>query len=164
MATPDFILALREKVGTAPLWLSGATAVVLTPQRDRALFVRRSDNGEWTPVTGIIDPLEHPARAALREIEEETGVRARVLHLVAMDTVGPMTYPNGDEASYLDLAFVCEWKAGEPHPADGENTEARWFPADQPPPMNTRFTRVYARALEQLENGVTTTDLPADVR
>ncbi|MET0713590.1 MAG: ADP-ribose pyrophosphatase, partial [Mycetocola sp.] len=29
MATPDFVLALREKIGTAPLWLSGVTAVVV---------------------------------------------------------------------------------------------------------------------------------------
>ena len=54
MATPDFVLALREKIGTDPLWLPGATAVVV---RDRSvLLVRRADTGEWTPVTGIVDP------------------------------------------------------------------------------------------------------------
>jgi hypothetical protein len=29
MATPDFVLSLREKIGTAPLWLAGVTAVVV---------------------------------------------------------------------------------------------------------------------------------------
>jgi 8-oxo-dGTP pyrophosphatase MutT (NUDIX family) len=57
MATPDFVLSLREAVGTAPLWLSGVTAVVT--RGDDVLMVRRSDTGAWTPVTGIVDPGEH---------------------------------------------------------------------------------------------------------
>lgn len=160
MATPEFVVALREKVGHAPLWLSGATAMVFSPDRDRALFVRRADNAEWTPVTGIIDPLEHPVTTAVREVREETGVEARVLHLVSLNTVGPMTYPNGDHASYLDIAFACEWISGEPHPADGENTHAAWFDVEQPPPMNSRFTQLFQLTLQQLRDGVSTPELP----
>ena len=37
-------------------------------------MVKRSDNGEWTPVTGIVDPGEEPAVGAVREALEETGV------------------------------------------------------------------------------------------
>ena len=33
-----------------------------------ALLARRADNGAWSPVTGIIDPGEHPGDAALREL------------------------------------------------------------------------------------------------
>lgn len=65
MATPDFVLSLREKIGTAPLWLAGVTAVVV--RGDETLLVRRADSGAWTPVTGIVDPGEHPADAAVRE-------------------------------------------------------------------------------------------------
>ncbi len=54
MATPDFVLALRAKIGTDPLWLPGTTAVVT--RGDDVLMVRRADTGQWTPVTGIIDP------------------------------------------------------------------------------------------------------------
>jgi len=68
MPTPDFVLALREKIGTASLWLSGVTAVVV--RGDEVLLVRRADTGAWTPVTGIIDPGEEPAVAAVREVEE----------------------------------------------------------------------------------------------
>ena len=54
MPTPDFVLDLRRKIGTAPLPLVGVTAVVL---RDgNVLLGRRSDNGHLTPVTGIVDP------------------------------------------------------------------------------------------------------------
>ena len=55
MPTPEYILTLREKIGHDYLWLSGATAVIRRDSDHRVLLVRRSDNGAWTPVTGIVD-------------------------------------------------------------------------------------------------------------
>lgn len=134
MATPDFILSLREKIGTDMLWLSGVTAVVL--RAEHVLLVRRTDNGSWTPVTGIIDPGEQPADAAAREVWEETGVRARPEVLASVDVTRPNTYSNGDQTQYLDLTFRFRWEEGEPYPADGENTEAAWFPLASLPVMS----------------------------
>jgi hypothetical protein len=48
---PVFVVALRAKIGHAPLPLSGVIAVVLDEQ-DRVLLVRRSDSGEWALTTG----------------------------------------------------------------------------------------------------------------
>lgn len=139
MPTPDFILDLRRMIGSHPLWLSGVTAVVV---RDReVLLVRRADTGEWTPVTGIIDPGEHPAVAARREVLEEAGVEVTVERLSAVGVTAPLVYENGDRAQYLDLTFRCRWDSGEPHPADGENTEARWFLLDDLPDMTDDFRR-----------------------
>jgi ADP-ribose pyrophosphatase YjhB (NUDIX family) len=134
MATPDFVLSLREAIGTAPLWLSGVTAVVT--KGDDVLLVRRADTGAWTPVTGIVDPGEHPADAAVREVLEEADVTAEPLRLAAVGVTGVVVYGNGDQASYLDHTFALRWLAGEPSPADGENTEARWFPRGALPPMS----------------------------
>lgn len=134
MATPDFILALREKIGNDPLWLSGVTAVVL--REGQVLLVRRADNGAWTAVTGIIDPGEQPADAAVREVLEETGTDAVPERLVLVHVTGPVVYGNGDRAQYLDLVFRFRWRSGEPYPADGENTEARWFPLEDLPPLS----------------------------
>ena len=72
---PDFVLALREKIGHDPLWLPGVTAVVR--RGDQVLLVERADNGRWTPITGIPDPGEEPADAANRELQEEVGYAAR---------------------------------------------------------------------------------------
>ena len=47
--------------------MPGVTAVVLNPARTHLLVVRRADDGRWTPVTGIVDPGEEPAIAAVRE-------------------------------------------------------------------------------------------------
>ena len=133
MATPDFVLALRDKIGTLPLWLSGVTAVVL--RGNEVLLVKRSDSGAWTPVTGIIDPGEEPAVAAAREILEEANVVASVDSLVWVRVTDPVVYDNGDQSQYLDLIFRCSYVSGDAFPADGENTAATWFSLDALPEM-----------------------------
>ncbi len=146
MATPDFVLVLREKIGHAPLWLSGVTAVVL--RGDDVLLVRRADTGAWTPVTGIIDPGEEPAVAAEREVLEEADVVARAEALVWVRVIPPVTYANGDRSQYLDIVFRCSYVSGDPFPADGENTEAAWFPLDGLPPMSDGMRARIAAAVE----------------
>ena len=147
MATPDFVLELRRHIGTAPLWMSGVTAVILTPDHDQVLLVRRADNGAWTPITGIIDPGEEPAAAGVREAREEADVVVRPLRLVDVRTLPMITYANGDQAQYLDLCFLMEYVSGEPRPADGENTAAQFFRLEALPEINARFREQIARAL-----------------
>ncbi|MEI3847532.1 MULTISPECIES: NUDIX hydrolase [unclassified Microbacterium] len=125
MPTPDFVLDLRRKIGTDPLPLVGVTAVVL--RDDRVLLGRRSDNGHLTPVTGIVDPGEEPADAAVRETLEEAGVRCRVERLAWVHQIPRITYSNGDQSDYLDLTFRCRWVSGDPFPVDGEMTEVGWY-------------------------------------
>ncbi len=120
--TPEFILALREQVGTTALWLSGATAVVVRSAAEggeEVLLVRRADNGEWTPVAGIVDPGEHPHVTAVREVAEEAGITAAVERLVWLTVTEMITYDNGDQTQYIDHVFRCGWVDGDPHPVDG---------------------------------------------
>lgn len=133
MATPPFILELRKHVGTAPLWLIGVTAVVV--RGDEVLLAKRADNGWCAPITGIVDPGEEPADAAAREVLEEAAVRCRPELLVGMGVTRHVTYANGDRAQFLDHTFRCSYLSGEPFPADGENTDARWFRLDALPEM-----------------------------
>ena len=135
---PDFVLALRDKIGHDPLWLPGVTAVVR--RADQVLLVRRADNGHWTPVTGIPDPGEEPAVAAAREALEETGVRVRVDRLAATGVHGEIVHGNGDRATYLDLTFACTWLEGEAHVADDESSDVRWWPLAALPPMSDIMT------------------------
>ena len=146
MATPDFILELREHVGHAPLWLTGVTAVVI--RKSQILLVMRSDTGEWSPITGIVDPGEEPADAAAREVHEEADVRAVPEQLTMVHTIGPVTYANGDEAQYLDLVFRFRWVSGTPFPADEENLAARWFDLDDLPEMSADYVERIESALD----------------
>jgi ADP-ribose pyrophosphatase YjhB (NUDIX family) len=147
MPVPDFILELRRYVGRAELWLPGVTAVVR--RAEEILLVRRADNGQWTPVTGIIDPGEQPAVAARREVLEETGVRVEVEHLAWVNAGPPMVHANGDQARYLDHCFSCRYVDGEAHVADDESCDVRWFPVSGLPPMRDIFQERIACALER---------------
>ncbi len=131
MPVPDFVLALRRHVGHAELWLPGITAVVR--RGEEILLVQRSDTGEWTPVTGIVDPGEDPAVAARREVREETGVSVRVDRLAWVQALPPTTHVNGDRAVYLDHTFSCTYLDGEAHVADEESRAVRWCRADDLP-------------------------------
>ena len=141
MPVPEFILRLRERIGHDPLWLPGATAVVLS--EGRVLLVKRADNGRWAPVSGVVDPGEHPERTVVREALEEAGVSCEVEGLAWVNVTEPIHYPNGDVSQYLDLTYRCRWLGGEPHVADDESLDARWFPLDALPPMaDTDLERV----------------------
>ena len=137
MPVPDFVLELRRQVGQAQLWLPGVTAVVR--RGDDVLLVRRSDNGQWAPVTGIVEPGEDPGVAARRETWEETRVDVTVDRLAMVSVTPPITHVNGDRAIYLDHTFACTWVGGEATVGDDESLEVRWVPRDQLPPMKAEL-------------------------
>ena len=123
------------------------TAVI---RRDRELLLaRRSDNGHWGPVTGIVDPGEDPGVAARREALEETGVHIQVERLAAVSVDGPAVHANGDVSTYLDHTFACTWLDGEAHVADDESTEVGWFRADQLPDLRPALLRRIDAALSR---------------
>lgn len=176
MPTPDFIVDLRKKIGNAPLWLPGITAIVLKHVPEDApvwevpkvLLVKRADNGQWTPVCGIVEPGEEPHVAAIREVEEETGLFVEVAALLGVGATGQVTYPNGDQTSYMDTAMRCILtdregtplnptapdfdERTEPVIGDDESVEVGWFSAAQLPKMKPRFRLIIADAIAQLKH------------
>jgi 8-oxo-dGTP pyrophosphatase MutT (NUDIX family) len=130
---PEFVVELRRHIGTSPLPLVGATAVILDGAGDaeRVLLGRRTDNGALTPISGVVDPGEEPAAAVVREALEEAGVHIRVTRLAWVHQLPRITYGNGDQVDYLDLTFRCDWLSGTPAPADGELVEVGWYPTNE---------------------------------
>ena len=146
MPIPEYVRKLRRHVGHDLLWLVGATAVVLRDigGREHVLLVRRVDTGDWSAITGIVDPGEDPHVTAVRECLEEACVAAVVERLVWVNVGAVTTYSNGDRAQYLEHTFRCRWVSGEGAVGDDENHEVRWWPTDALPDMPERFaTRVY---------------------
>ena len=150
MPIPDFVLALRSHVGHELLWMPGVSAVVVH-EDGRLLLGRRADNGLWAVVSGILEPGEQPALAAVREVLEETGIDAVVEGLAAVSS-NPETvrYENGDRAQYLDLTFLCRAVGtGDPRVADDESTWLRHLPVG----LSRRVacgTRIGCRVLLQM--------------
>ena len=134
MAIADHIRRIRALVGNELLVLPSA-AVLPRDASGRVLLVRVADTGHWAVIGGAIEPDESPATAAVREAAEEAGVTVRLGALLGV-LGGPeyrITYPNGDQTSYVSVVYDGEVTDGEPTPDGDETLEARWFPRDALP-------------------------------
>lgn len=134
MATPQFIKDIRAKAGDVLLLLPGVVMVVFDEQ-GRVLLNRRSDTGRWALISGIPDPGEQPAQAAVREIEEETGVTAVVERVLSVFTNPPTVYGNGDRAQYVDIVMRCRAVGGHARVNDDESLDVGWFAPHELPPL-----------------------------
>ncbi|GAB3478553.1 NUDIX hydrolase [Nocardiopsis coralliicola] len=140
MATPDFILELRKRVGHDLLFLTGVTGVVIAPDGS-VLLHQRADDGSWAPPGGILEPGEQPAAALVREIREETGIEAAPERVVSIVTEEPFTYANGDRVQFLDVAFRCSPLGGELRTDDEETLDVAWFAPDALPELKPHVLR-----------------------
>ena len=146
MPTPEFVLALRSRIGHAPLPLSGVIAVVLD-ERDRVLLVRRSDSGEWALTTGCLELGEQPADGAVREVFEETGVRVRVERLLSVEALELSVAPNGDQVYWLAVGLRCRLVEGDARVGDDESVEVGWFEPGSVPALPAPQARCLALAV-----------------
>ncbi|WP_211877603.1 NUDIX hydrolase [Pseudarthrobacter albicanus] len=147
MATPDFILKLREKIGHETLWIPAVRGVVFDDD-GRVLLGQRADNGQWGLISGILEPGEEPAPGLLREILEETGVVADTERLVSVDAVGPTSYPNGDVCHFLTLAFRCRHVSGQARVNDDESLAVGWFRREHIPALMPGHLEAIRQAAE----------------
>jgi ADP-ribose pyrophosphatase YjhB (NUDIX family) len=146
---PDFVASLRAAVGPDHLlWLPGVNTVV-HDDGGRVLLHRRSDTGEWSVLSGILEPGEEPAAGVVREVEEETGIRVIVERLAAVTVSPAVRHGNGDRAQYLELVFACRTaEAGQvARAADEESAEVGWFAVDALPPVRSSVRQRIALAV-----------------
>jgi 8-oxo-dGTP diphosphatase len=136
MAASPYVTALRAHIGNDLLLLPGSSAVV-RDDRGRILLLRSASNGQWELPAGMIEPGEQPADAIVREIFEETGIRAEVERLGGVASHRTV-YPNGDICEYLGVWFRCRAVGGSPRPDGDESTEVAWFEPDALPELSDR--------------------------
>ena len=135
MPVPDFILALRGRLGHERLFLTGVSAVVVRNDRGgpEVLYGRRSDNGRWALPSGIVEPGEQAASTLVREVWEELRVVVEPERLALLTTDPDVHYPNGDVCQFVSLTFRCRYVSGEAALGDDETLEVAWRPADDLP-------------------------------
>ncbi len=134
MSIAPFLRRIRELVGHELLVLPGVAVLPRDPS-GRILLVRIIDTGQWAIIGGVIEPDESPQTAAVRETEEEAGVRIALGSLLGVFG-GPefrITYPNGDQTSYVSTVFDATVIGGTPTPDGDETSEVRWWAPEQLP-------------------------------
>ena len=72
----DYIHDLRKIIGPRKIILNCAGALIIRDKK--ILFQRRTDNGKWGLIGGLLEMNETYEEAALREIREETGLEVRL--------------------------------------------------------------------------------------
>jgi len=83
----------------------------------------------WKFPKGHIEGEETSEQAALREVEEETGVKAKVTGKLAFSRY---TYPfKGEKIFKIVSYFIMEFESGEPKPQVGEIEDVKWFTVDE---------------------------------
>ena len=134
MAISPYVRDLRMHVGHELLMLPSVSAVLLNDAGE-LLLAQRRDNRRWSLIAGAIDPGEQPADAIVREIYEESGVRA-VVERVTGVALHPVTYPNGDVCQYLSVWFRCRAVGGQAQVNDDESLAVAWFAVDALPEVD----------------------------
>ena len=106
-------------------------ATIATVFRDgNVLLVRRAnppDVGKWGFPGGKVDLGECLKDAAIRELFEETGVRATAQRVFTAVDAFDHDEDGVVRHHYVLVAVLCTWVSGEPIAGD-DALEARWFP------------------------------------
>ena len=150
----SFVMDLRQFVGTAPLILMGASALIFD-DRQRVLLGLRGDNRLWGMPAGQMELGETPAGTAVRETYEELGLQIRVTKLLGVFTGSNAfhTYPDGNQVQVAGARFLAEVIGGELKPDGEETLDAQWFALDHLPAMVPRHRFALEEALRYPEGG-----------
>ena len=106
-----------------------AATIAAVIRDGQVLLVRRAnppDAGRWAFPGGKIEQGETIPDAAIRELREETGVRAKALGVFT--AVDDFDRDDGGtlRRHFILIAVLCRWVAGEPVAGD-DARDARWF-------------------------------------
>lgn len=109
----------------------------LFDDQDRVLLIRERTDGRWSLPGGWADPGDSPARAAEREVLEESGYPVRVVKLAACWDRDRQGHQPPMPVAVYKLFFLCE-QVGPARPPDAlETLEIGWFDLSDLPPLST---------------------------
>jgi 8-oxo-dGTP diphosphatase len=118
----------------------GGRSYLLLIQRNHEPFA-----GRWALPGGFVDEDESLEAAALRELEEETGLTG-----VALEQFGAYGDPGRDPRGHtVTIAYLARLPRRLRAAAADDAASADWFPVDELPPLAFDHDRVIADALRR---------------
>lgn len=144
----DYIHDLRKQIGPRKIILNCAGALII--RDDRILFQRRTDNGKWGLIGGLLEMNETYEQAALREIREETGLEVKLDSFLGIFHNHDMVWSNGDTAHVISAMFTAHIVSGEMR-IDEESLELRFFGKEEIPEL---FAEDHIACLDAYFKGV----------
>lgn len=136
MTAKDYIRWIRSKVGHEKIILTFAGGCILN-DRGAVLLQRRGDSRQWGFPGGAIEPGETPEMTAVREVKEETGLDVSAGRLIGVYTDPDITYPNGDRAQSIVIAYGLRVTGGELSCDQNETLELKYFSKEEKPQLFT---------------------------
>lgn len=144
----DYIHSLRKEIGSRKILLNCAGAVI---ERDgKILLQKRSDNGLWGLVGGLLELNETYTEAMVREVREETGLIVEPDAFLGIFHNHDMVWSNGDAAHTLGAFFTVRATGGTLR-TDEESLELRYFSPDTLPDL---FAPDHREAVKAFLSGV----------
>ena len=119
------------RVARMPDTVRVAASGIVYNGKGEILLEKRADNGWWGLPGGHVDVGESVEQAVIREIWEETGVRAQISRLVGIysdpqyNVIG--AYSDG-LIHFVVVIFECEYLSGDLRVSE-ESTDVGYFPA-----------------------------------
>ena len=85
----------------------------------------------WCLPKGLIDKGEIPEKTALREVEEETGLKGRIIEKLGEITYWYYLKEENAKCRKTVHFFLMEYEGGDISNHDYEVEDAKWFPIDE---------------------------------
>lgn len=124
---------LNDPAAPKPNSLVPAAGVLAVDDLGRLLLQRRRDTGQWAIPMGKQEFGETPTQCAIRETEEETGVKVEVTGLLGIySDPGHVVYYDSDGETRQEFEIILTGRpmSGMPH-ANDEASAAGWFTVDE---------------------------------
>lgn len=117
----------NDPIAPAPNSLVPAAGTLTVDVDGRILLQRRRDTGQWALPMGKMELGETVVECAVRETEEETGVRVEVVGLVGIysDPAHIVAYGDGEVRQEYEVTFLARPVSGAPA-ANDEASDVRW--------------------------------------
>ncbi len=145
---------LRHLAGHADGWARScpaehltASALIVSPGRDRVLLTLHRRIGRWLQTGGHIEPTDAGlSAAALREAVEESGLVRVALGDILLLSRHQVTCGPVQPAFHLDVQYLAVADPGQPVVVSPESEDVAWFDVGALPPLDRTVLDLIAAA------------------